>query len=448
MELENYFTAFLENTVNLKQWKLNQLDGRVNAIVDALKKDTVVGALYQDHIPQGSWAHETIITPVGTLDEFDADFLLHIEEVPEWSENPREYLREVRAAFKRNTTYQSKLQRKNRCVRIDYANDCHVDVVPYLVRDDGSQVIVNYKDNKFEDTNPAGFTSWMKEKDDITNGNLRRVIRLLKYIRDYKNTFDCPSVILTTLLGGRVQAFDTGARYASIGSTLVALLEDLDSWLRWHEQMPVLEDPSCLGTYFNHRWTQEKYANFRVQVQRYAEWAREALVEEDEDTSASLWRKLFGDTFIAEENVRLAKSLAHSRQDKALVLRAPDEEFIHEHYAYVGGYSARIDAFVLRDSGRVARSLRVDGRVEKSRNLLFRVVTDVPGEFDVIWKVRNTGEEAERVGQLRGQLLEGDGTQSVEHRESTSYAGNHFVEVYILKGGRVVASDHHAVVIR
>src|SRR5690606_4974396 len=129
MELENYFTAFLQNTVNLKQWKLNQLDGRVSAIVDALKKDAVIGALYQDHIPQGSWAHETIITPVGALDEFDADFLLHIEEVPEWSEKPKEYLREVRAAFKRNTTYQSMLQRKNRCVRIDYANDCHVDVV-------------------------------------------------------------------------------------------------------------------------------------------------------------------------------------------------------------------------------------------------------------------------------------------------------------------------------
>ena len=44
----------------------------------------------------------------------------------------------------------------------------------------------------------------MKEKDGLTGGNLRKVIRLLKYLRDYKTTFSVPSVILTTLVGERV----------------------------------------------------------------------------------------------------------------------------------------------------------------------------------------------------------------------------------------------------
>src|SRR5207247_11077484 len=71
-------------------------------------------------------------------------------------------------------------------VRIAYANDCHVDVVAYLVLADGRQVIVNRDIDDWEDTNPQGFTNWMRSKDTITEGNLRRVLRLLKFLRDHK----------------------------------------------------------------------------------------------------------------------------------------------------------------------------------------------------------------------------------------------------------------------
>ncbi|MGO4146353.1 glycoside hydrolase family 3 C-terminal domain-containing protein [Paenarthrobacter sp. YAF11_1] len=221
MDINAHFVAFLDTTVNLKQWKLDKLDGHVTAIVSALQKDTEVGPLYKEHIPQGSWAHATIIEPVGAFDQFDADFLLHLEEDEAWSEDPGEYLRKVRAAFKATSTYKDKVTKKNRCVRIEYAGDCHVDVVPHLTLSDGRQVIINYAENTFEETNPGGFSDWMQERDTLTGGNLRKVIRLMKYLRDYKNTFDCVSVILTTLLGGRVQAFNADSRYVGFNGVVV-----------------------------------------------------------------------------------------------------------------------------------------------------------------------------------------------------------------------------------
>jgi hypothetical protein len=69
----------------------------------------------------------------------------------------------------RSSVYKEMVRKKNRCVRIGYANDCHIDVVPHLVLATGRQVIVNSEEDKFEDTNPQGFTAWMKEKDDLTN---------------------------------------------------------------------------------------------------------------------------------------------------------------------------------------------------------------------------------------------------------------------------------------
>lgn len=230
-DFDAHFHAFLVSTVNLKPHRLEQLDARVTAITNAFKNDSVMGGRYKEHLPQGSWAHQTIINPVSDFDEFDADVLLHLENNPDWNDNPQTYLQQVRAAYKRNNRYKDKLQRKNRCVRIAYANDCHVDVVPAITLDDGQQVIICYRDNAFEETNPVGFADWMKERDDITGGQLRRVIRLLKWLRDFKNTFTCPSVILTVMLGGRVQLWDTDAAYSDMPTTLLHLLEALNTWL-------------------------------------------------------------------------------------------------------------------------------------------------------------------------------------------------------------------------
>lgn len=291
MKFPSAFNEFLVNTVNLNQTRLDQLDNRVQAIVTYLKSDKTIGAKYEDNIPQGSWPHKTIIKPVEG-EEFDADFLLLLDEDVDWSANPKEYLQELRAAFKRSATYKDMVTRKTRCVRVAYANDCHVDVVPHLVLGDGRQVIVNYAENKFEDTNPQGLTDWMKEKDDLAGGNLRRVIRLMKYLRDYKERFACPSVIVTTLLGERVVAFDAAERYADVPTALLNLVQDLNSWLSLYPTMPPIDDPGCPGTSFNHRWDEAQYQTFRSAISDYTNEMSAAYHEVDEAKSIAAWQAI------------------------------------------------------------------------------------------------------------------------------------------------------------
>ncbi len=458
-DFDAHFHAFLDSTVNLKQYRLNQLDSRVTAITNAFIKDTEMGPRYKEHLRQGSWAHETIINPVSDYDEFDADILLHIENNPDWNDNPKIYLQQVRAAFKRNSTYKDMLVRKNRCVRISYANDCHVDVVPANTLDDGRQVIVCYRDNTFEDTNPVGFADWMKERDDITGGQLRRVIRLLKWLRDFKNTFSCPSVILTVMLGGRVQFWDTQAAYHDMPGALVHLLEALNTWLATYPDSPPLDDPSCPGVSFSHRWDDPTIiANFKLKIADYARWAREAYDLQGDDDAAALqaWQKLFGPEFAADEvkaarNDIVAAKVLRDLSARTSVLApadtAPGEEFI-EHRYLVGPlrYSATIDARV-RGSLRQPplRQQRVVGR---GKQLRFRVHTDAPEPYEVLWKVRNRGPDAASVtGGLRGQIRLGGNVSRNVQDESTSYKGSHYVEVYIVRDGVVVASDHHEVAI-
>jgi hypothetical protein len=123
---------------------------------------------------------------------------------------------------------------------------------------------------------------------------------------------------------------------------------------------------------------------------------------------------------------------------------APREEFIQNKYGSVQlRYDARIEAALLGNYPKNLRRLRV---VPKNRNLRFRLVTDTPEPYDVLWKVRNHGPEAARVaGGLRGQIRHGSSKGRNLHTESTAYRGTHYVEAYVVKNGVVVASDHHDV---
>lgn len=196
MQHADYFDVFLKDTVNLSQFKLDLLSDRVDAIYKALKDDDEIGSLILGKSPQGSWAHRTIISPVGT-NEFDADFMLLMEENPDWADSPKTYIEKVYSALHRHSVYKDMpYSRKCRCVRLVYANSMHVDIVPYLTLSNGRQVIVNRDEDEWEDTDPEGFTAWMREKDTLANGNLRKVIRLMKYLRSqelvHRDTVDHP----------------------------------------------------------------------------------------------------------------------------------------------------------------------------------------------------------------------------------------------------------------
>ena len=169
-----------------------------------------------------------------------------------------------------------------------------------------------------------------------------------------------------------------------------------------------------------------------------------------EDDAIEAWQKLFGPEFVAQE-VKLAKAslVASARHSfaKALEPRAPEEEFIEEKgYRFQPRYAANIDARVMELYGARAQSIRSGKAVRRGLRLKFMLRTDAPGPVEVIWKVRNRGEAATRANDLRGGLIaaNGDARSRYEH---TKYPGRHYVEVYVVKDGTVVASDHHEVVI-
>ena len=308
MQHADYFkNTFLPDVVNLNQSRLDKLDSRVNSVYAALTSDATIGSIITGKIPQGSWPHQLIIKPKPDGD-FDADFMLEMTYQPDWQ--PTRYIDEVYKALHRHPTYQSQEHgRKCRCVWLEYAPEnsigCHLDIVPFITLPDGRRVIVN-RDNdawepEFGSTDPAKFTTWVKRRDELTSNQFRRVVRLLKFIKLERGSFNgVRSVVLTTLLGLQVTEINSlsPGRYSNIPTALVNIIEDLDRYLQAQgTTRPHLPNPNGDGTNFDHRWTDETYRNFRDRIHTIAADIRTAYDESDPDKSISAWRKVLGDKF-------------------------------------------------------------------------------------------------------------------------------------------------------
>ena len=281
---------FLRDEVNLNQDRSDRLETAVGA----------VGVYLRDHLPgyqkmerQGSFALGTLIKPVDDNDEYDADIQIVMNPNSGWE--PKDYIKEVYRTLASNKTYTDKLRLKTTCVTVDYAGDFHLDVVP-CVTIGGRHYVCNRLENKFEETDGNGYRDWFNEKNRITGGNLKRVVRLLKHLRDHKNSFTAKSILLTTLAGNAIRPDDEGtAAVSTVANTLETVVSRMNDYLQKHPNMPEIKNPVLPTENFNRHWDQRRYANFRNRIQAYARTGRQAKDQLAAEKAIERWQELFGD---------------------------------------------------------------------------------------------------------------------------------------------------------
>ena len=324
------FAEFLRDEVNLNQSRLDRLETSVGAVNDYLKGNL---SGYQRMDRQGSYALGTLIKPVDDNDEYDADIQIVMNPNPQWG--AKDYVLEINRTLAGNKTYADKLRLKTRCVTVDYAGEFHLDMVP-RVTISGKHYVCNRIDNKFEETDGNGYRDWFNEKNRITGGNLKRVVRLLKYLRDHKNSFTAKSILLTTLAGNTVKSPDEGTTAVSTAAdTLETVLSRMNDYLQQHPNMPEIKNPVLPAENFNRHWDQRRYANFRDRVQSYAQTAKQAKAEPSTEKAIKLWQELFGENFRKASSSGGSESSGQSTSGSAIggaaaittppVVRRPNE---------------------------------------------------------------------------------------------------------------------------
>lgn len=462
MKHVDLFNDFLRDTVNLNDARIADLEKSIEAIKDAVRASDWEPRL-NGWMVHGSWAHKTIIKPVDR-GEFDADLIVFVEHVKDWT--AARYIDELYKAFRTHSTYKDMVNRSSHCVTISYANEKKIDVAPCVTNRTNALEVCNRTFDRFEQTEPKQYTEWLVEQNGYSGSNtFRKVTRLVKYMRDIKESFTCSSVLLTTLLGHCISSSDKGsADFADTPTAFKTVFGRLDDLLQKFPQKPRVQNPFLTTEDFATAWkTEEQYTNFRAMIHKYRGWIDEAYNEQTRADSIANWRRVFGEEFAKGVSIEEGKSVSKAIVASVRTTLAEAAQFTGDLVDALKLFGAKVlpatfdkksymEAPKWPRSGSMAVSVRAD--LHRSKHgmqrvgpvssleplqagywLHFRAVTSTGGPFDpatynVMWRVTNTDEAAAQAGELRGGFEKPESDNS--RWESLRYRGVHLVEAFVI----------------
>lgn len=248
---------------------------------------------------QGSYKLNTLVRSAPG-DAVDIDFGVHLDlggSQSDWP-TPRTVQNWVSDAIEFGTDVDSYPIKKKRCVRLEYANDYHIDIPIYATEKDwlsNTTCYVATTDGGWIESDPRAFEKWfIVNRHGASDSKLVRDVRALKCWVNHRYGPSKPEppsgFILTVLAGENVNQHikDQDDRLASLFSTLADSFGGLFCTLR----NPVNADENLLE-----RLSSRQVDQFSEELSHAAELSERALGERREDKASALWSRLFGDRF-------------------------------------------------------------------------------------------------------------------------------------------------------
>ncbi len=291
-----------------------------------------------DVYPQGSMRLGTTVHP--TDGPFDLDFVCQLS-VPYRPENPMELLDRLFEFFKASERYKGMVERKNRCVRVIYADDFYLDILPACRDGAAGGTCIQVPDrqtNGWKASNPVGYADWFKRRSqyrmykfaalrdavqplpglEATDEKevLQLTVQLLKRWRDLfysESEFPPISIVLTTL------AADIYRGEASTSEALLSILDGivkrLDDAHAAGQRLSVI-NPSHTDEDFSERWNNRDgaYQEFDRGIRHFSERWRQVCTSDGNPNIA--FADLFGEVVptVIEKRAQRTQSLRESQQ--------------------------------------------------------------------------------------------------------------------------------------
>lgn len=310
MKLNNHFNRF-HCRISLNPDRKARIDSAYSNLESFASRDGEISKILYGLFKQGSYVIGTAVKPVKSDQEFDVDVVLALNLLarPEDQRDPEQVIEWLAERLRKESSYRGKVRKEKRCVRIKYAGEFHLDVVPaYCNGDTTHPVQVPEKKNgvwRWRLSHPKGYIEWCRRMQDASNGKFARVAKMVKWWRNVKFGKDSApkSIVLTTLLGHHI-----AKGCSSDAEALVVTMESMNTYVSSQYLVPIIANPSLGNENLARDWKQEQFELFKRRWGASTEKAREAYDEGDKGRSISLWREVFGDAFpklTAEEAKRM-----------------------------------------------------------------------------------------------------------------------------------------------
>jgi hypothetical protein len=192
---------------------------------------SILNSFAPDLYPQGSVALGTTVKPLRG-EEYDVDLVCQLAIDRRSVAWPVVLLDLIERRMRENEGFRGRLERKKRCLRVNYAHDFHLDILPACpdLESGGTCLVIPDREDKgWQATNPRGYAEWFRGRGALRlakegrklgfdsaaplprlqtaeeKTTLQVCVQLVKRWRDilYATVPDLApvSIVLTTLLG-------------------------------------------------------------------------------------------------------------------------------------------------------------------------------------------------------------------------------------------------------
>lgn len=322
LKLNDHFKKFVSN-ISLNPTRTARIESAINSWETKFKEDEELKDVFVDYFTQGSYSTNTGVRPKSG-EEFDVDVVLVLDKSEE--DDPKDILYRIKDRIKNHKGFEDRVKVKDRCVRVEYANDFHIDVVPAFSYGDCIK-IPSKKEGEWTKTNPAGFKKWCDDINKDSDAYFSKTVKILKHWRDENVGKDTApkSILLTTLVG------NAHVKEPSIVETLVKTLEviiqnlnELVDGLVEDDEVPYVENPSLLDENLARNWSKLKAQRFLSKLRTLKDDCQAALDEKDKDESIKMWQAIFGSTDFPS-TLGEAKNMAQSIQSGSVFVSPTGE---------------------------------------------------------------------------------------------------------------------------
>lgn len=442
-DLSNKFNTFYHSHVVLPQTDLDELyqkkDLNIQRLKDGLKEyNEEYGTSYSvvDTCVQGSVATATVVQNEGK--DYDIDVAIVFNKSALGSKGAQATRNMVADALKRKTKqFSAEPEVKTSCVRVKYSDGYHIDFAIYRREWNSRTQQYNYEHagDDWKERDLKGIIDWFKIRNNSSDGKLRKIVRLSKmFCKSRESWKNMPSGLLQTVLCDEQLRSLYSRTDELFYYTMKAIVDRL-------EMNTNVSAPVDNGRDLTPRQSDiQKMVNWKNRLKSKLE-DLDVLFKDDCTQSDALqaWYGFFNHDFWNQQASTNSIDSLYTTQS-SIKSFLDTEQFIE-------------DMFPVNIYHRVDVSCTVSGNgwrpkpIKEFLSVLQRflphnfeiqcsvISTSVPYPYDIYWKVKNVGPEAERRNQLRGQIVN-KGSSIVEH---TNFFGNHYIECYIVKNGVCVA---------
>ncbi|MGE9313214.1 nucleotidyltransferase [Niabella sp. CJ426] len=154
--------ARIAQELQLDKTRLDRMESAYHAIAELLRNDEdFFDGLVIEVYAQGSKRIGTTVKPINNED-FDLDTVLHIYD-PYYNHSSEQIYNALVRALEKDAYYKSIMQKKKRCVRLNYKGDFHIDILPACMPNVNEKEVIMIPEKalkSWSSGNPKGFANW------------------------------------------------------------------------------------------------------------------------------------------------------------------------------------------------------------------------------------------------------------------------------------------------